>query len=126
MLTLILLSLALLLVVSFLPGSYLARQVGPTTQMGPRDNLPEPTVELGRARRALANLQETLPIFLTLGILSIIYNEQGLLSIAGGVVYLVGRVAHVVCYIGGFSPWRSLAYSVATLGLLAMAFPLVF
>lgn len=126
MLILVLLSLALLLVVSLLPGTYLARQVGPANQMGSRDHLPEPTVELGRARRALANLQETLPIFLTLGILSIIYNEQGLLSIAGGIVYLAGRVAHVVCYIAGLSPWRSLAYSLATLGLLAMAFPLVF
>lgn len=126
MLTLILLSLLLLFVQVMLPGSYLARQVGTAVQMGPRDNLPEPTVELARSRRALANLQETLPIFLTLGILSIVLSEQGLISIAGGIAFLVGRVAHVICYIGGFSPWRSLAYSVAMLGLLAMAFPLVF
>ena len=96
MLLIILLVLLLLLVQVFLPGRYLVQQVGNDAQMGPRDDLPEPTQELARSRRALANLQETLPMFLTLAILSIVLGEQGWLSLAGAGLYLVARTAHVV------------------------------
>ena len=121
MLLIILLVLLLVLVQAMLPGVYLGRQVGNDMQMGPRDNLPEPTVQVARSRRALANLHETLPIFLTLAILSIIFGEQGWLSIGGALLYLVGRVVHLPCYMLGLSPWRSMAFGVASLGFIIMA-----
>ena len=55
MLLIIFLVLLLLLILVGLPGRYLTEQVGTKAQMGPRDNLPEPTRELARSRRALAN-----------------------------------------------------------------------
>lgn len=125
MLLVILLVLALLLYVSGLPGQYLTRQVGMEAQIGPRDDLPPPSRELKRARAALRNLQETLPIFLTLAVLSIILGEQGWVSLIGAWVYFVARVAHVVCYLKGLSPWRSIAFLFAMLGIFAMAFPIV-
>jgi uncharacterized MAPEG superfamily protein len=125
MLLLILLVLVLLLVQVQLPGAYLTKQVGAKAQTGPRDNLPEPTVELARSRRALHNLQETLPVFLTLAILSIVLGEQGWLSIVGGTLYLVGRVVHLPCYMLGLSPWRSVAFLVSVIGNLMLAIPLV-
>ena len=125
MLLIILLVLLLLLVQVFLPGRYLVEQVGNDAQMGPRDDLPEPTQELARSRRALANLQETLPMFLTLAILSIVLGEQGWLSLAGAGLYLVARTAHVVCYMRGLSPWRSYCFLAGLIGVAVMVVPLV-
>lgn len=125
MLLLILLVLLLLLFQVFLPGRYLTEQVGNAAQIGPRDDLPKPTHELARARRALGNLQETLPVFLTAAVLSIVLGEQGWLSLLGGAVYLLARVAHVVCYMRALTPWRSVAFLVSILGLLLLVIPLV-
>jgi uncharacterized MAPEG superfamily protein len=125
MLLLIFLTLLLLLVQVFMPGYYLTRQVGPQAQMGPRDDLPEPSLALGRARRALANLQETLPIFLVLALLAIVFGAEDWLALAGATLFLLGRVSHVVCYMAGLSPWRSISFTMALLGLLLMALPLL-
>ena len=121
----IFLVLLLLLVATFLPGRYLSKQVGNDAQMGPRDNLPPPTQELARSQRALGNLHETLPIFLTLAILSIVMGEQGWLSLAGAWLYLLARAAHLYCYLKGLSPWRSISFLVALIGTVLIAIPLV-
>lgn len=125
MLLIIFLVLLLLLVQVQLPGKYLVDQVGAKAQMGPRDDLPEPTRELARSRRALANLQETLPVFLTLAILSIVLGEQGWLSLIGAAIYFLARSAHLYCYMKGLSPWRSICFLVALIGTLVMAIPLL-
>lgn len=117
--------LLLLFYQTMLPGALLTRQIGAKGQMGPRDDLPEPTQDLSRARRALANLQETLPIFLTLAVLTIIYGTQGGLALVGGWLYFAARVAHVVCYMRKLSPWRSIAYAVSLVALILMAIPFV-
>ena len=124
-LLIIFLVLFLLLVQVALPGRYLTEQVGTEAQMGPRDELPRPSRELARARRALGNLQETLPVFLTLAVLSIILGEQGWLSLAGGATYFVARVLHVYCYMKGLTPWRSLCFLASLAGNLLLALPLV-
>ena len=125
MLLIILLALLLLFVQAQLPGILLAKQVGPKAQMGARDDLPEPTPELARSRRALANLQVNLPAFLTLAVLSIVFGEQGWLSLLGGVLFLLGRLAHLFCYMRGLSPWRSYSYVLGLLGTILVAAPLV-
>ena len=93
-LLIIFLVLLLLLVQTSLPGRYLTEQVGTKAQMGPRDNLPEPSRELARSRRALGTLHETLPIFLVLAVLSIVLGERGWLSLLGAGLYFVARVLH--------------------------------
>lgn len=125
MLLIIFLVLLLLLIQVGLPGRYLTEQVGTQAQMGPRDDLPEPTRALARSRRALANLQETLPIFLTLAVLSIVLGEQGWLSLLGGVLYLVARSAHLYCYMRGLTPWRSLCFLASLVGNALLAAPLL-
>lgn len=124
-LVIIFLVVLLLLVQVMLPGRYLTQQIGNDGQMGPRDELPEPTRELARSRRALANLQETLPIFFVFAILSIVLGEQGALSLIGAALFFIARSVHVYCYMKGLSPWRSIAFLVALIGLLLMAIPLV-
>jgi uncharacterized MAPEG superfamily protein len=125
LLLIIFLVLFLLMVQAALPGRYLSEQVGNDAQMGPRDDLPEPSRELARSRRALANLQETLPIFLTFAILSVALGEQGWLSLVGAGLYFMARVAHVICYMRGLSPWRSISFLLSMLGNLMLAIPLV-
>ena len=125
MLLVIFLVLLLLMVHISLPGRYLTAQVGTDAQMGPRDDLPEPTRELSRSRRALANFQETLPIFLVFAVLSIVLGEEGWLSLLGAAVYFVGRVCHLYCYMRGLSPWRSYAFLGALIGTVLMAIPLL-
>ena len=125
MLLIIFLVLLLLLVQVGLPSRYLTEQVGTEAQMGPRDNLPEPSRELARSRRALANLQETLPIFLVLAVLSIVLGEEGWLSVFGGGLYFVARVLHAYCYMKGLAPWRSVSFLAGLLGNLLLAIPLV-
>lgn len=125
MLLIAFLVLLLLLVQVGLPGHYLTEQVGSDAQMGPRDDLPEPSRALSRSRRALANLQETLPVFLTLAVLSIVLEEQGWLSLTGGALYFVARAAHAYCYMKGLTPWRSLCFLASLSGILLMLIPLV-
>jgi uncharacterized MAPEG superfamily protein len=125
MLLLIFLVLILLFVLTSIPGRLLVKQVGAKAQIGPRDDLPEPTPELARSRRALENLQETLPIFLAFAILSIVFKEQGWVSLSGGIVYFLARVSHAICYMRGLSPWRSVSYLVGLVGIGLVAGPLV-
>lgn len=125
LLLIIFLVLLLLMVQVALPGRYLTEQVGNAAQMGPRDDLPEPSRDLARSRRALANLQETLPIFLTLAILSVVLGEQGWLSLLGGALYFLARSAHAFCYMRGLTPWRSVSFAASMLGNLLVAIPLV-
>ena len=125
MLLLIFLVLALLYVQTLLPGKFLTDQIGSKGQMGPRDDLPEPSRALSRSRRALANLQETLPIFLTLAVLSIVLGEQGWLSLVGAVIYLLARISHLICYMRALSPWRSISYLLSLIGSAMIALPLL-
>lgn len=125
MLLLIFLVLLLLLVLVMLPGRYLTEQVGAQAQMGPRDQLPEPTRDLARSRRALANFQETLPIFLVLAVLSIVLGEEGWLSLVGAALYFLARSGHVICHMRGLTPWRSLCFLAGLIGTVLMALPLV-
>ena len=121
----IFLVLLLLLVQVGLPNRYLTAQVGTDAQMGPRDDLPKPSRELARSRRALGNLQETLPIFLVLAVLSVVLGEQGWLSLFGAGLYFVARVLHVYCYMNGLTPWRSLSFLASLVGNVLLAIPLV-
>lgn len=125
MLLIIFLVLLLLLVQTSLPGRYLTEQVGTKAQMGPRDDLPQPSRDLARSRRALGNLQETLPIFLVLAVLSIVLGEEGWLSLFGGGLYFVARVAHAWCYMKGLTPWRSISFLISLIGNLLLALPLL-
>ena len=121
MVWLLLASLALLGFIAIMIGGLVTKQVGREAQTGARDELPPPTVELGRARRALANLYESLPIFLTLGILIIIYNAETTVTFSAGLVFVLARIAHLVFYMRAMSPARSIAYLIAMFGLIAMA-----
>ena len=76
----------------------------------------------GRAMRANTNLQETLPIFLALALLSM----QLSVDLTGlACWWLAFRVGHVVTYIAGFARLRTLLWLGSIVCLVMMALALI-
>lgn len=100
----------------YLPVEGLARHAGG------RDTLPERGVYAGRAERALVNLKENMPFFLTLALLALIIEGADMgQAVLGAQIFVLSRAAYVVLYLISI-PWtRSAAYTVSIVGLLMMA-----
>ena len=82
----------------------------------------ELTVMAGRAMRANTNLQETLPIFLALALLSMLLS----VDVTGlAFWWLAFRVGHVVTYIAGFARVRTLLWLGSIVCLVMMALALI-
>lgn len=92
--------------------------------LGSRDDTPALTVRGERAERALNNLKESLPIFLTLAILAITLNKESTLAITGAAVFLVARVGYVPVYVKGIPVVRSALWLISFAALIAMAIAL--
>lgn len=75
-----------------------------------------------RVQRAAKNLQESLPIFFTLALLSIHYQVDNSDPAIG---WLLCRLAHFLCYTLGITMLRSVAFVGSLIALGAMAFTLV-
>ena len=60
--------------------------------LGPRDEPPPQTAMGGRAERALNNLSEAMPVFLTLALLHLIEGTSDRLAVLGGQIFLAARV----------------------------------
>lgn len=128
MVLLILLVLALFVVQTVLPNRFRERPAGggsPLAEaLGPRDDLPPLTRVGGRAERALANLQEALPVFLTLALLNLILGT-GALATTGAMVFLVARVLYVPAYLAGIMGLRTLIWMAGVVGLVLMLVPIL-
>ena len=82
--------------------------------------LPPLTGAAGRLARALANFLETFPLFLALVVVVHFNGAYGELSKWGALLYLAGRLAYLPLYAFGVYLVRSLAWSVATAGILLL------
>ena len=82
----------------------------------------ELTIMAGRAMRANTNLQETLPIFLALALLSMQLSVD-ITELACW--WLLFRVGHVVTYIAGFARIRTLLWLGSIVCLVMMALALI-
>ena len=82
--------------------------------------MPETSVMAGRAMRAATNLQESLPAFLALALLSM-HLSVDLTGLAFW--WLILRVAHLITYIAGIALLRTLSWlgSLDTLIMMALA-----
>ncbi|MEJ2000553.1 MAG: MAPEG family protein [Maritimibacter sp.] len=88
---------------------------------GPRDEVPPAGLMVGRMERALKNLMESLPIFITLALLAEIRGLTEGWALTGAMVFTLARVAYVPAYGSGI-PWlRSAVWSVGFAGLVMMA-----
>lgn len=75
-----------------------------------------------RAKRASANLYETLPIFITLMLLGVIFDVDLILL---GSVWIVLRVLFLMCYLGGIKIVRSGIWVASVITLIMMGLNVV-
>ena len=92
--------------------------------LGPRDQLPELGVMGGRADRALNNLKESLPFFLTLAVLCVAMGKVTPMSIYGAMLFTAARYAYLPSYLWGLPGLRSAIWMVAMAGLVMMVISL--
>jgi len=129
MVLLILLVLALFVLQTLLPNRFREpRAGGPGAKLaealGPRDDQPPLTRIGGRAERALANMHEALPVFLTLALLNLILGT-GAMATTGATVFFVARVLYVPAYLAGTPVVRTLIWIAGVVGLVMMLIPIL-
>jgi uncharacterized MAPEG superfamily protein len=126
MVLLILLVLALFVIQTLLPAcfGYLGAGRSFMAALGPRDDPPPQTRVGGRAERALANMQEALPVFLALALLNV-FLGTGALATTGATVFLIARVLYVPAYLAGITGVRTLIWAASVVGLVMMLGPIL-
>ena len=130
MVLVVLLVLALFVLQTLLPGRF-REAPAPGGQnklqenLGPRDHMRPLTVTGQRAARALANMQEAIPVFIALALLNLIVAPQAALAVTGAWVFLIARFVYLPLYVGGVTYLRTLAWAVSWVGLVLMIIPLV-
>ena len=94
---------------------------GLMNHMGSRDNLPEKGVMTERMDRALVNMKENLPLFITLGLMVLIVEgADQALAVKGAMIWVLARLAYVVLYLISIPLTRSVAWTVSMVGLVMM------
>lgn len=123
MIALMLAVLALFVVQTFVPSVIRHRLIRGgmaahlRTALGSRDDPPPLSPLLGRAQRAVANMQEALPVFLTLALLHVIRQTPGDLPTTGGSVFLGARTLYVLAYLSGIQGIRTALWIASWVGL---------
>jgi uncharacterized MAPEG superfamily protein len=130
MVLLVLLVLALFVMQTLLPGRF--REPAPdgikgivVENLGNRDHMRPLTVSGLRAARALANMQEALPVFLALALMNMIVTPAAGLAVTGATVFLIARAIYVAFYVSGLAVVRTLVWVVGWVGLAMMIVPLL-
>ena len=77
-----------------------------------------------RARRAHANLVENLVVFAALVLVAQVAGKTNEWTALGSQLFFWGRVGHVITYVAGLVPWRTLVFAVAVLGEWMIVFQL--
>jgi len=111
----ILAALALYFVQTLLPVTF--RYRGNPASFTARDTMPEATVLVARAERALVNVGEAMILFLPLALLTL--EAEG--AILGAVIFVIARIAHVILYLAGVPYLRTVVWLVSLAGLMMMA-----
>jgi uncharacterized MAPEG superfamily protein len=93
--------------------------------LGPRDNTPPASVVVQRAGRALANMQEAMPVFLTVAILLVALGKVDVSALRGATIFFFARLVYVPSYMIGIAGLRSLVWVIGWIGLGMMIASLV-
>jgi uncharacterized MAPEG superfamily protein len=131
MVLIVLLVLALFVIQTMLPNRFLepapAGAPGSLAEspLGPRDH-PRPFTVMGaRAARALANMQEALPVFLALALLNLILGTAAAMAITGAWVFFIARLLYVPAYLSGIPVLRTLIWVGGWVGLVMLLIPIL-
>jgi uncharacterized MAPEG superfamily protein len=88
---------------------------------GPRDEeLPALSGVAGRLARASANFLETFPFFAAATVAVLAIGTSSTWSKWGVILYIGGRIAYLPLYAFGVFMIRSMAWNVATAGIIAI------
>ena len=87
-----------------------------------RDTPPQQSVLQGRVARAGANLQESLPGFLTLSVLSIVLQVD---LTQAAMVWLAARLLYIPCYMFNILHVRTIFWMTSLASLIYMAVALL-
>ena len=71
-----------------------------------------------RGRRAHQNMVENLAPFAIVVLIANAIDVHNAWTVLGAQMFFWGRVAHVVTYVAGLVPWRTLAFTVGQIGTL--------
>jgi len=130
MVLVVLLVLALFVIQTMLPNRF-REPSAETVQsripegLGNRDHMQPLTIVGQRAARALANMQEALPVFLALALLNMIVGTAAGTAVTGATIFLVARMVYVGIYIAGVPIVRTLVWAAGWAGLVMMILPLL-
>ena len=109
---------------TYLPAMIMSRALGRKALHhagGPRDEALPLTINAGRAKRALANMNEAILVFLPLALLAVHFGLNGGLAWGGALVFLLARAAYIPAYITAIGLTRSAVWTIGHVGLAMMA-----
>lgn len=115
--------LALFVLQTLLPASirYLLAGSGAreriASALGPRDQQPPMPPIGGRAERALANMQEAMPVFVVVALLHAMRPVADPSAVRGAWVFFAARTLYVPAYLAGVPGVRSLVWIGSWVGL---------
>src|SRR5262245_59449363 len=87
--------------------------------------VPALTGVAGRLARALQNFIETFPLFATAVLITHVEGTHSWMTEWGVQLYFWGRVIYVALYAAGVFLLRSLAWNIATLGIISVLLSLI-
>jgi microsomal prostaglandin-E synthase 1 len=77
--------------------------------------------EVARIQRAHRNLLESLPLFYALGLTAVLAGGSPLgVKICLG-AFTGARFLHMIVYLNGLQPWRTMMYAIGALSLVGLA-----
>lgn len=117
---------ALYLLTLYVPAMMLVRGMGVRAYLGHRDHEVITGHRHGRAQRAARNFQENYPVFMGLGVLSLVVADADIsLATTGAMLFVAARLAYLVIYIAGVPYLRSAVFALGWVGLLAMGLAII-
>ena len=96
------------------------RQIGPDYLMGPRDEAKPLGGRPARLKRALDNHSEGLLLFTVAALLVTLADKANAATALAACIYLAARVVYVPAYVLGWTPWRSIIWTVGFLATLVI------
>jgi uncharacterized MAPEG superfamily protein len=109
-----------------LSASYATQERGLEWNAGARDApMPALTGVAGRLDRALRNFFETFPLFAAAILIAHVANRHSTMTVLGAHLYFWGRLAYLPLYAMGIAYIRTLAWAVATLGIVLILIALL-
>jgi prostaglandin-E synthase 1 len=77
--------------------------------------------EVARILRAHRNLLESLPMFLGLGLAAVLAGASPLGVKICLATFTGARVLHMIAYLNGLQPWRTMMYAIGALSLVGLS-----